>query len=280
MQGIINVIKPAGVTSQQAVSFVKHKFYEKKVGHLGTLDPSGTGVLPICIGKATRLFDYYLLKDKVYRAVFVFGKETDTLDSDGKVVNIASKIPTLEEINQVLPSFVGEINQVPPNYSRKCVNGKRAYELARKDEDFKLQPKLITIYSIKVVSQISKNAFLFEIHCSSGTYVRSIVRDIAYKLNTFGYMGAIIRLKSGNFLIDNAVLLENISPNDVINLEDCLNDFEKVVVNDNLYDKLINGALVKVDLCDKQNVVLYCKNQLLGIANIDNGIVKIKTNLR
>ena len=280
MQGIINVIKPAGVTSQQAVSFVKHKFNEKKVGHLGTLDPSGTGVLPICIGKATRLFDYYLLKDKVYRAVFVFGKETDTLDSDGKVVNIASKIPTLEEINQVLPSFVGEINQVPPNYSRKCVNGKRAYELARKDEDFKLQPKLITIYSIKVVSQISGNAFLFEIHCSSGTYVRSIVRDIAYKLNTFGYMGAIIRLKSGNFLIDNAVLLENISPNDVINLEDCLNDFEKVVVNDNLYDKLINGALVKVDLCDKQNVALYCKNQLLGIANIDNGIVKIKTNLR
>lgn len=280
MQGIINVIKPVGMTSQQAVSFVKHKFNEKKVGHLGTLDPSGTGVLPICIGKATKLFDYYLSKDKIYRAIFVFGKETDTLDSDGKVVNECEKIPSLNEINKVLPFFIGEINQIPPNYSRKCVNGKRAYELARKDVDFTLNPKLITIFSIKVINQINKNSFLFEIHCSSGTYIRSLARDIAYKLNTFGYMGAIIRIKSGNFLIKDAVILENINESNILKTEDCLQDFEKFYIDDCYYQKIINGVKIKLDNENKKNLALYCKNQLIGIADIENGILKIKTNLR
>lgn len=281
MHGIINVIKPAGMTSQQCVNIVKHKVNANKAGHLGTLDPSGSGVLPICINKATRLFDYYLGKDKVYRAVFVFGKETDTLDSDGNVVKESGFVPSLQDINNILDKFVGKLEQIPPNYSRKCVNGVRAYELARNNENFVLAPKLIEIYNLKCLNQISDNSFLFEIHCSSGTYIRSLVRDIAYALNTVGYMGAIIRLKSGNFSIENAVCLEQVDNNCIVDVENVLCDLEKYFLDEKFYNKLINGVVINVNEDDnKENVLLYCKNEMFGIANICNGKIKIKTNLR
>lgn len=281
MQGIINILKPSGMTSQKCVSIVKNKLGIKKAGHLGTLDPSGTGVLPICIGKATKLFDYYLNKDKVYRAVFVFSKQTDTLDSDGKIILENENIPTYEQITEILPKFIGTFDQIPPNYSRKCVNGKRAYELARVNADFELKPKTITIYDIKCLYQLSKTAFLFEIHCSSGTYIRSIVRDLSNALNTVGYMGSIIRVKSGDFSINDAVMLENCTDKDIIALERVLSGLEKIIVDDKKYFHLANG--VKINLhedINKNNVVIYCKNELFGIADIQNGVITIKTNLR
>ena len=134
--GIINVLKPAGVTSNYVVTKIKKQLNVKKIGHLGTLDPSGAGVLPICINKATKLFDFYLNKDKIYRAVFVFGKETDTLDSDGNVTNAQNIDVAFEEIEGVIKDLCGKINQIPPKYSAKNVNGKRAYELARNNEEF------------------------------------------------------------------------------------------------------------------------------------------------
>lgn len=281
MQGIINILKPVNMTSQKCVNIVKHKLGVKKVGHLGTLDPSGTGVLPVCINKATKLFEYYLNKDKVYRAIFVFSKQTDTLDSDGIVTDVCDKIPTMQEIQDVLSSFVGEFDQIPPNYSRKCVNGKRAYELARENIDFELKPKKITIYDIKCLKQISQTAFLFEIHCSSGTYVRSIVRDIAKKIGSLGYMASIIRLKSGDFSIENSVLLEDCTIDDIIPLETVLKDLEVVNVDSGLYTQLCNGVKVRLkEETDRQNVVIYCNNQLFGIADIVEGKVNIKTNLR
>lgn len=281
MHGIINVIKPSGMTSQKVVNIVKNKLNVKKAGHLGTLDPSGTGVLPICVNKATKLFDYYLNKDKVYRAVFTFGKTTDTLDSDGQVTNECLLIPTLEQINSVLPKLQGKQNQIPPNYSRKSVGGVRAYELARKNINFELSPKQIEIYSLKVIKQINEKSFLFEIHCSSGTYVRSIARDLAKELNTIAYMGAIIRLNSGEFGINNGILLDEIEENKVLPLNEILTNYEKIEIDAKNYEKLLNGVKIYLDKSiNKEDVVIYCNKELFGIANIENGLIKIKTNLR
>lgn len=280
MQGIVNILKPAGMTSQKCVNIIKHKFNVKKVGHLGTLDPSGTGVLPICLGKATKLFDYYLNKDKVYRAIFVFSKETDTLDSDGVITKECEVIPTLTQIENVLPQFIGDFDQIPPNYSRKCVNGKRAYELARNNVEFELKPKKISIYDIKCLKQTSNNSFLFQIHCSSGTYIRSICRDLANALGTYGYMGAIIRMKSGDFSIENAVTIEECDKDSIISIDKVLEKLEKINLNESCYEKLKNGVQIKINSEDKINVLIYCRNELFGIADIIQGTIKIKTNLR
>lgn len=280
ISGIINVLKPAGITSNQAISKIKRILKPNKIGHLGTLDPSGTGVLPVCINKATKLFDYYLKKDKHYRAIFVFGAETDTLDSDGKIVNTNDKIITSKDIISVLKGFVGKQDQMPPKYSAKKVNGKTAYDLARNNIDFELKPKEIEIYNIQLLTEISQNKFLFDIHCSSGTYIRSIARDIAYKLGTYAYMSAIIRISSGNFNIEDSVRLDDITEQSIIPIEKILEDKQNIFVNDKFYDKLCNGCTIIVNEIDKLNVVVYCKNELFGIADIVNGKLKIHTNLR
>ena len=136
ISGIINVLKPAGITSNAVLSKIKRTLRPNKIGHLGTLDPSATGVLPVCINRATKLFDLYLKKDKHYRAVFVFGKETDTLDSDGVVINENSLIVSRNMLDDVLKSFVGRQKQMPPKYSAKKINGQTAYTLARNNVDF------------------------------------------------------------------------------------------------------------------------------------------------
>ena len=279
ISGIINVLKPAGMSSNAVLSAIKKKFHPNKIGHLGTLDPSGTGVLPVCINKATKLFEYYLKKDKQYRAVFVFGKETETLDSDGTVTKEQTIDIKLEDIEKVISKFIGKIQQIPPKYSAKKVAGNNAYDLARKGIKFDLKPKEIEIYSIKVLRKLAKNTYLFEINCSSGTYIRSLVRDIAKDLNTFGYMGAIIRTKSGNFDIKNSINLDCVTEENIIPLKNILKDLQNIFINDDFYDKIINGCTIKVNMQDTNNCVVYCKNNLIGIADIDCGYLKIKTNL-
>lgn len=280
ISGIINILKPAGITSNAVLTEVKKKLHPKKIGHLGTLDPSGVGVLPVCINKATKLFDYYLKKDKVYRAIFVFGKETDTLDSDGKITSEQKNLDiSFEEINSVLYKFIGKINQIPPKYSAKNLGGKKAYELARRGIEFNLKPKEVEIYDIKLIQKLEKNTYLFQIYCSSGTYIRSLARDIAKELNTVAYMGAIIRTKSGNFSIENSIKIDDITEENIICLENILKDWKNIFVNDEFYDKIINGNTIKIKYVDTQDVVVYCKNKLIGIADILNGILKIKTSL-
>ncbi len=279
ISGIINVLKPAGMTSNAVLTKIKKKFHPNKIGHLGTLDPDATGVLPVCINKATKLFNYYLNKEKIYRTVFVFGKETDTLDSSGKIICQDDKIIGVDDIASILPSFVGKQEQIPPKYSAKKINGKKAYELARNDVDFEVKPKEIEIYSIDLLKQISKNTFLFEIRCSSGTYVRSVARDIAKRLNTVAYVGAIIRTKSGNFDIENSTLLDDITENSIVSLKNVLQDKQKVFILDTFYDKITNGCEIEVEFEDLDSCVVYCKDKLIGIGQINQKKLKITTNL-
>lgn len=280
ISGVINILKPAGITSNFVLTKLKKKFNISKIGHFGTLDPSGTGVLPVAVGKATKLFDLYLKKDKEYRAIFIFGKLTDTLDSDGKIEFEDNSIVSLEDIKSVLPKLIGKQAQMPPKYSAKKVNGQNAYQLARNGVEFELKTKDIEIYSIDVLEKISQNTFLFDIKCSSGTYIRSIARDMASMLGTYAYMGAIIRIKSGNFVIENSIGLNDVTMNDLISLEKVLQDRKKVFVCDEFYDKIINGCDVIVDEKNLKDCVVFCKKELIGIANINNGILHLQTNLR
>ena len=170
MKGIIVVDKPIGVTSSDVVCRIKKILNEKKVGHLGTLDPLASGVLPICIGKATRLFDLFLKKNKTYIAQFAFGETTPTLDRESDISEVCDVVPTKDEIeNAIKRSFLGEILQVPPVHSSKKINGQSAYTYARRGESIDLPPSLVTIYDFKILSQVDKKTYKFLIICSSGT---------------------------------------------------------------------------------------------------------------
>ena len=199
------------MNSMSAVNRVKHILNVKKAGHLGTLDPFATGVLPIAIGKATKLFDSHLKDGKTYRAIFKFGVETDTFDSDGKILKEENVSISKQQVESVLGRMVGVIDQMPPAFSAKKIDGKRAYELAREGKEVVLNPKTITIYSFDLVSELDTNTFLFEIRCSSGTYIRSCCRDLAKELNTIAVMVGLVRTQSGSYDISNSILLDEVT---------------------------------------------------------------------
>ena len=192
MNGFINVIKPVGATASDVVVKLKFLLQEKKIGHLGTLDPGASGVLPIAVGQATRLFDFLTDKVKYYRAFFTFGKTTDTLDAYGVLTESSDVIPDENAIKGVLTGFVGEFDQIPPVYSAKSVGGVRSYKLARSGAEVELKPKRVSIYEIRLISQKSDDTFVVDIKCSAGTYIRSLARDIAQACGTVGYMGDLI----------------------------------------------------------------------------------------
>lgn len=212
MIGFYNILKPTGVSSGFVVNKIK-RITNEKVGHLGTLDPSASGVLSIAVGKATKFFDYFLNKDKEYVALAKFGVLTNTLDSDGEILKRENVQVSLEDIEKVLPSLCGKIDQIPPNFSSKNVNGERAYDLARQGKQVVLEPKKVQIYSIKAEKLTQNNLFRIKIHCSSGTYVRSIIRDIAEKIGTVATTVCIIRTCSGKFEISDSITLDELAEN-------------------------------------------------------------------
>lgn len=215
MLGVINVNKPTGYSSSDVVVVVRgmlRKYFGEKnikVGHLGTLDIGGSGVLPIVFGKATKLFDYLSTSRKKYRAEFVFGKLTDTLDSYGEVVAVNDKSLSLDEIERVLPSFIGEIDQVPPKYSRVSVGGVRGYEAMRRGGDIEMPTKKIEVYLIDILS-FNNNRLVVDVECSGGTYIRSLARDIAEAVGTVAYMSWIIRLETKSLKISESVTLDEL----------------------------------------------------------------------
>ena len=272
MNGFINLYKPSGMTSAYALNKIKKLIGKKvKCGHMGTLDPMASGVLPVAIGKCTRLFDYLLDKDKKYVATFTFGYETDTLDAEGVVVKDGGKIPSYEEIVSASKSLIGEIDQIPPAYSAKNVGGTRSYVLARQGISVELKAKKVVITDIKVEKTDKENAYIFTIECKGGTYIRSICRDVAYALNTYATMTSLSRRKSGLFTIENAVLLEDI--NDILDIEKSLIKPEKVVnltplnLVESKYNDLINGRRCYIKEADGLYNVFY-NDEYVGVGEI------------
>lgn len=285
MIGFLNVYKPQGMSSAAVVGKIKKKFNLKKVGHMGTLDPLACGVLPIAVGKATKMFDYFLNKKKTYIVNCEFGYETSSLDLGTEKINETSFVPTLEDVVKATKSFLGKIKQQPPIYSAKKIDGKKAYELARDGKDVVLKDVEVEIFKFDCLSQISNTTFKFEIECSSGTYVRSLIRDLAYKLNTYATVVFLERTKTDFFDATNAIKLDDLLSSN-INLENVLIKIEqtfksiKQVQVDNLqFDKLKNGLIIKTNLSDENNVFIMCDNKLLGVAEIKNKQIKLKTYL-
>lgn len=283
MNGFINLYKPSGMSSAYALSLIKRRFKGEKIGHMGTLDPLASGVLPVAFGKSTRLFDFLLEKTKVYKANFTFSYETDTLDRGGKIIKENGLIPTREDIEKVLSRLVGSVEQLPPIYSAKNVNGKRSYELARSGVEVELKPKTVYIESIKLTNVIDSKTYEFIIECKGGTYIRSICRDIAYALNTYATMTALERLESGIFTKENSFTLEEITEN--FNIEKMLIKPDTVVNLDiiNLskrkFDDVINGRPCSLDFADGFYKV-YGENEFLGIGKITDKNLKIKAFIK
>ena len=282
MLGVINVLKPTGWTSSDVVVRVKRLVREKtgdksiKVGHLGTLDPAGSGVLPIVIGRATRLFDYYVSCDKLYRATFTFGKTTDTLDSYGKLTDTSNVIPSRLDIENVLNSFIGEIAQVPPQYSRISVGGARACDIARSGKEVDIKPRNVVVYSIDILNY-ENGILLLDIRCSGGTYIRSICRDLATKLNTVAYMSSIIRLENKGMMIEDSVTLSELEEDiekSIISLEDMLKDMQKVKLNSFEANRILNGLTIKSRKINGDYVIII-DDKVFAIARDENNIVKV-----
>ncbi|MCM1043256.1 MAG: tRNA pseudouridine(55) synthase TruB [Corallococcus sp.] len=281
INGFLNVLKPVGATASDIVSVVRRIYNEKKVGHLGTLDPGATGVLPVALGCATKLFDFLTNKRKHYRAFFTFGAETDTLDSYGILTNQCDFNVSTERLKACAIDFVGEIRQVPPQYSAISVGGVRAYKLARLGERVELKERTVTVYSFELLRQINNNTYVFDIECSGGTYIRSLVRDLAEKVGTVGYMSGLIRLRSGNFDISDAYRideLENLQLKAIVPIENSLSDLKSYTFGDNCYNYLCNGVRLSCKFGGLRKI--YCRGELFGIGeSLDNRLI-IKYNLR
>lgn len=295
MKGFVNINKPSGMTSSDVVvkvrGILRRASGEKqRVGHLGTLDPIGTGVLPIAVGTATRLFDYMQQKVKVYRTTFVFGSTTDTLDCTGKITAQCAHIPSKEDVIAAALAFHGETDQIPPQYSAKSVGGVRAYDLAREGIEVELKPKRVTIFYVKPVETdvdgkpytLQPNEYAFEIACSSGTYIRSIARDLAKELDSLAYMSSICRTKSGDFQIEDSVSLSDFEKDPIRylkNIDFALQSFARVSISDEQKLKVLNGVQIMLNDAPKSDFVVESDGEVLGIASCADGFMRIKTRL-
>ena len=283
MIGFLNIYKPSGVTSNFVVQKIKKRFHIDKIGHMGTLDPLASGILPIAIGKATRMFDYSLNKTKRYTAIFDFGYTTDSLDITGERTSDVGYVPSREEIIQVTNKLIGEYDQVPPMFSAKNVNGVRAYDLARKGISVELKPNKITIFKLDLLEQISDYQYKFDIVCSSGTYIRAIARDLAKMLDTYACMSFLERTETGNFKIDNSIYFDDIIQSDslekyLISPIEAFDYFDKISIDSKALNDLLNGKKIDYNILTKDTFVTF-DNKLVGIAKKNCDYLQLETFL-
>ncbi|MGH6876297.1 MAG: tRNA pseudouridine(55) synthase TruB [Rhizomicrobium sp.] len=210
VHGWVIVDKPVGVTSTDAVGAVKRVFDAQKAGHAGTLDPMASGVLAVALGEATKTVPFAMEAEKVYCFTACWGESRDSDDAEGRVTGISAHRPSRKEIEALLPHFVGEISQVPPQFSAVKVEGERAYDLAREGEKLRLEPRPVQIHEVRLLAQPDQNHAEFEMRCGKGAYVRAWVRDLAQALGTLGYVSKLRRMRIGGFSVADAILLEKL----------------------------------------------------------------------
>lgn len=285
MIGVLVVDKPRGVTSSNVVVKVKKLLGEKKVGHMGTLDPLAEGVLPLGIGRATKLFDLYLKKTKEYIATFAFGSETDTLDLEGEVVATSDIIPTKKQLEKAIKqNFLGEIKQLPPKYSSKKISGKRACDIIRQGGEVELEPCEVEIYSFDVLDEVGRGVFRFKILCSAGTYIRSLARDVARAVGSVATMTKLVRTKCGPFLLENSIKFDKLSYDEIslhlLPLETVLAELTRVEVSAEELAKLRNGIKYAkfVGKSGLNDVAVWSENKVVGLGETrQDGWLNMKT---
>ena len=280
----LNIDKTKGYSSAKVVSIVKRILKVKKVGHAGTLDPIATGVLPIAINKATKVIDYVQAEEKEYYAEIKWGEKRDSDDIEGKIKSFAIKRPSNLEIFSIISSFLGQIEQTPPEFSAIKVDGKRSYKLARSGEKVILKSRLIRIKEIRLIFNNDKKVGFF-IRCSKGTYIRSFARDLAEKLGSFGYISNLRRLKVGNFRCHETISLDKLkilsrfkNANFKLKTVDVLGSRSNLEIKDDVVSKLSYGQKVALPINSYQNqlVNLVRSGKLIAVLDIkDSEVSKI-----
>lgn len=273
MDGILIINKPQGYTSHDIVNIVKKTLNTPKVGHTGTLDPNATGVLPILIGKATKVSKYLIEHNKTYVAELALGEKSSTGDTEGEIIE-KKEVPLLneEQIKQVLKSFEGKQMQTPPIYSSIKINGKKAYEYARKGQNIQLEPRPIEIMKISFI-KFENNVLKYEVQCSKGTYIRVLCEDIAERFGTVGLMKNLCRTRVNEFDIEDSCKIEQIAKEKIISIEKVCNIKPKIELDDKTKEKFLNG--VKLNFNMENGVYrIYNKKIFLGLGVINNNILK------
>lgn len=284
MNGIIIIDKPMGRTSHDMVYVMRKMTGIKKVGHTGTLDPEATGVLPVCIGSATKVADMLTLSDKCYRAELVLGMTTDTQDADGEVLTECAVDCTEDEIRSAIMSFVGEIEQVPPMYSAIKQNGKKLYELARQGIEVERKKRKVTINSIDIL-KIDGERVTIDVSCSKGTYIRTLCEDIGLKLHVGAYMNTLRRTKTGPFTIADSYTLKELEvlkekgqlENVLISVDRMFEEYPKIMLNPKQVKSITNGVQMSYKGIEGQSYRLYDENgKFLCISKIQDGKLRLE----
>ncbi|QQY80694.1 tRNA pseudouridine synthase B [Keratinibaculum paraultunense] len=293
MNGIINIFKPKGLTSHDIVNIMRRTIGINKIGHTGILDPNASGVLLLCIGKATRISEYLLNMDKEYVGELSLGLATDTLDIDGKVINYSLKEVSEKEIYNAFDKFKGKILQEPPMYSALKHQGKKLYELARKGKVVKRAYREAFIYDMKILKNIDNKKIIFYTKCSKGTYIRTLCDDIGKVLGTYGYMSYLMRIGVGNFKVEDSYSIDyikSLSKKDIkdiiLPMDKALSHLDKLIMEDRYFEKLRNGARVSISKTmfnnyNKDSLLrIYSKDTFIGIGKVieENNTFYLKMN--
>ena len=276
--GFINLNKPAGMTSHDAVNHVRRIFSTRKVGHAGTLDPQACGVLPIAINQATKFIEYLADCNKSYRAEILFGISTDSGDLDGKIIASAENfnMPTINELNEVLKNFVGEIEQTTPKFSAIKIHGRKAYDLARKNFEFDMPRRLVKIFRLELIN-LDKNSATIEIDCGKGTYIRSLAIDIGERLNLPATLKNLIRLRVRDFDSKNSFTFDEIKKfgtDCLLPIEDCLKHLPTFELNERRILAFMNGLPTTVHAPDEKVLRIISGGKFLGVGRIERGELK------
>ncbi|WP_297714039.1 tRNA pseudouridine(55) synthase TruB [Clostridium sp.] len=274
MNGILNIFKPKGMSSFDVVRLVKKVAKTGKVGHTGTLDPEATGVLPVCIGRATKIIDYIMDSEKVYEVTFKLGIRTTTYDLEGEILEErdSSNLKN-EDILDVVKGFIGEYSQVPPMYSALKQNGVRLYELARKGIEVEREGRLIKIYNIEDI-KINNPYVSMKVTCSKGTYIRSLCYDIGEKLEVFATMTDLNRAKTSVFSQESSININDLTKENIgdyiVTMEEALSKYEAITVHGKYVRLLVNGVRVADNRFTKDKII---NNRLYRVYDEDSNFI-------
>ena len=270
----INIDKPIGATSQKIDRAVKKMLNVKRAGHAGTLDPFASGVLPVALGRAAKFIDY-LTDEKSYRAQLLFGRATDTADHTGQTIAQLDDLimPTADRLNDVLNKFIGTIEQTPPKFSAIKLNGRKAYELARRSVDFDIPIRTVTIDRLELVS-IDDRLVTIDVDCRKGTYIRSLAVDIGNAFDLPITLNALRRTRSSCFTVERASNVENIRAESIMAVDECLMHLPSVELNPNRRRAFLNGLSTTLNRTFEGAIRVYCKEKFLGLGSIADGELK------
>ena len=276
MDGFLLLDKEKGISSNQLVQKVKKSLSIKKVGHLGTLDPMATGLMILAINRATKFSSYFLESDKSYDASIQLGSSTDTDDAMGNIISSSDIIPNEKDINKSLASFIGQSTQTAPFFSALKHKGKPLYKYAREGEFISKPPREINIFSIEnIICEHNKCSFI--VHCSKGTYIRSIARDLGDKLNSGGHLSSLRRLSQGIFNIKNAMTIENIELNKLITIEKAFSELPEIKLNFNQTKVFMNGGKIQeINFKDDIYKIYDSSEKFVGLGLISNSVLALK----